>query len=318
MDDAIKQVKEIIDKLDLPPLEKSIATAIAVLGGNPTEFLITAKAYCDTLKAERDHPKLPMPEDYTETERILHEMLVENTGVHPLDSGFAYGRHWERNREIQDFRKLPVVDVTVWKDGSLEATVNVFHYLRFFLERDKTSEALEAMLYALAEEPEWRDEPWLSVMYEFADRLVDLGWSRDGGWNSYNWENLLSQVIQGINVWKEDKDGYPAEEYVILQIHNGCDVRGGYTKPRVFRLVEEGPGDFFFLMDELEAWCGCTHAYTDDCGYHWYVSGESADRFPEHWKPVPKNGNPKNWEYYLRCEKCGGEVRFYSPIEDYL
>jgi hypothetical protein len=318
MDEKLKQVKDIIDKLDLPPLEKSIATMMVAMGANPTEFLMVAKAHLDTLKAEREHPRLPMPKDYTETERVLHEMLVENTGVHPLDSGSAYGRHWERNREVEDFRKLPVVDVTVWKDGSIEATVNVFHYLRTFLQRDKTCEALESMLYAMSEEPEYRRMSWFRVMEEFADRLVELGWRASRSWNSYNWDNLLSQVIAGVNVWKEeDADGYPAEEYVILQIHNGCDVRGGYTKPRVFRLVEEEPGDFFFMMDELEACCDCFHASTNDCGYHWYVSDGSEGSLPEEWKPVPKNENPENWEYLLKCEKCGKEVRFYSPIEEY-
>ena len=31
------------------------------------------------------------------TERKLAEMLKENTGIHMLDSGGAYGRHWQLN-----------------------------------------------------------------------------------------------------------------------------------------------------------------------------------------------------------------------------
>ena len=42
---------------------------------------------------------------YTETNKLVYEMLTENTGSHMGDSGGAYGRHWERNqkRTIEDF-----------------------------------------------------------------------------------------------------------------------------------------------------------------------------------------------------------------------
>jgi len=311
---AFKRVKDIIDGLDLPPEDKAVATAILALGGNPVGFLLEASAIYETLKAEKEHPRLPMPEDYTETERILHEMLTENTGAHPLDSGFIYGRHWERNREVEDFRKLPVVDVEVWENGEVLISVNIFHYLRFFLERDRTSEILEAMLYNLAERPEYRDMSWLGVMEEFGDYLASLGWNVSRTWNSYNWENLLSQGIQGINIWRER--GEEKEEYIILQIHNGCDIRGGYTKPRVFKLVEEEDGDFVIWMDEIGAFCECTHVYSDDCGYHWYSVDQEG--FPEHWKPKPKSDDPEDKEYTLVCERCGKEVRFHHMIEDYL
>src|SRR5690606_23393942 len=32
------------------------------------------------------------------TEEVLASMLKENTGTHMLDSGGAYGRHWQRNQ----------------------------------------------------------------------------------------------------------------------------------------------------------------------------------------------------------------------------
>ncbi len=34
-----------------------------------------------------------------QTEKKIAEMLKENTGRHMLDSGGAYGRHWERNQD---------------------------------------------------------------------------------------------------------------------------------------------------------------------------------------------------------------------------
>lgn len=57
--------------------------------------------------------------------------------------------------------------------------------------------------------------------------------------------------------------------YVVLQIHGGCDVRGGYTRPRVFR-VEVGAFDHF---DRERGVIGCTgphtHRWVSDDGYRW-------------------------------------------------
>lgn len=41
----------------------------------------------------------------TTTREIIYAMLTSNTGSHMLDSGGAYGRHWERNasKSIYDF-----------------------------------------------------------------------------------------------------------------------------------------------------------------------------------------------------------------------
>ena len=36
----------------------------------------------------------------TETQKMLARMLTENTGRNILDSGDAYGRHWEKNQGI--------------------------------------------------------------------------------------------------------------------------------------------------------------------------------------------------------------------------
>ena len=32
------------------------------------------------------------------TEQIIYNMLVENTGIHFLDSGMGSGRHWQKNQ----------------------------------------------------------------------------------------------------------------------------------------------------------------------------------------------------------------------------
>ena len=48
--------------------------------------------------------------------------------------------------------------------------------------------------------------------------------------NTYDGDSDLSQVLQG--AWLEDADG---DTYLLLQIHGGCDVRGGYTDAKLFK-----------------------------------------------------------------------------------
>ena len=56
----------------------------------------------------------------TNVEQAVYNMLLENTVTHFLDSGGAYGRHWQRNQDktIQDFINQPAVefDLMVYKE----------------------------------------------------------------------------------------------------------------------------------------------------------------------------------------------------------
>ena len=64
-----------------------------------------------------------------DTKEVLKEMLTENTGIHLLDSGGVYGRHWERNQG-RDFDNEPA---TLLKFNSSEGefeidiTHNLYH-----------------------------------------------------------------------------------------------------------------------------------------------------------------------------------------------
>jgi len=69
----------------------------------------------------------------TKTEKVLLEMLKENTGEHFLDSGGAYGRHWQSNQGV-DFTKRKE---GWWSwPGELSATKDLFHWLSQILEYD--------------------------------------------------------------------------------------------------------------------------------------------------------------------------------------
>ncbi len=67
--------------------------------------------------------------------------------------------------------------------------------------------------------------------------------------NTYNGENLVDQILQ-FTLFSNNSG-----EYVTLQIHGGADVRGGYTKPRVFSFGHRSEYD---IIDNMKATIHCT------------------------------------------------------------
>ena len=171
-------------------------------------------------------------QEITETQRVLSSMLVEPTGISILDSGGAYGRNWERNKDktVQDFIDEPEVTANNWYP-----TLSSFHYCDHWLE---FAEELDTEFFEWVEANDDNDSPWLVLMEEFADKKHYSSWQEVQSINTYNSDNILSQTLQYVEFTNEEDD----ERYVLLQIHGGCDVRGGYTKPRIFRCLDEGFG----------------------------------------------------------------------------
>ena len=95
--------------------------------------------------------------------------------------------------------------------------------------------------------------------------------------NSYNEENLLDQVLLFTYFELRTDDGGRASNYgsyVVLQLHGGADVRGGYTRPRVFRVCDD---DELAICDFRRGTIFCAadsdHWWSTDDGYHWYFEG---------------------------------------------
>lgn len=290
-----------------------------------------------------------------ETNQVISEMLQENTGRHMLDSGGAYGRNWERNQN-RDFaeEEESYSEFRSWGDGlEIEVTHNLYHWLTDRVEYD---EKLQGLFDDFANLPGNEDEGWLTLMENFAKRLGGKGLYGDGEpmtINTYNGEDLLSQTIQYtyFEIY-EDVYGPPslqdaddegevivdAGDYVLLQIHGGCDVRGGYTAPKVFRVKDEGA-----LFDNARATIQCQenrdHNWFTDDGYHYYENGacgtgyKQLETYPteeveEEPEPVEKHpdlfvkgetpceyehaGTVLIYEKRAFCPFCGGELKAYS------
>lgn len=165
------------------------------------------------------------------TEQSLAEQLMENTGRHMLDSGGAYGRGFERKKgwTVESFKEKG----SVYVQDEDYILINTFMWLAALLTYEPE---LDATFEKFSQQPIRKDLHWMGCMEEFMERLHDKQSSgiedRDIT-NTYNYDNPLDEVLQFglINTYEHGN-------LVILQTHNGCDVRGGYSRPRVYSIDE--------------------------------------------------------------------------------
>ena len=192
--------------------------------------------------------------EYTDTQKLIYSMLTQNTGSHFLDSGGAYGRHWERNQKktIDDFNnELPQSFEFDKKHKEITRTVSVFHYLSE-LDTDYLCDIINKIQSKCKE---WDSD---SEVYGLSSKAWDYLTERyevevQYTFNTYNSESDLSQVLQGSHLLINN------ETYLFLQIHNGCDVRGGYTDAYLFKtddgLINSYLQEFIYsdeIVQELE------------------------------------------------------------------
>lgn len=191
-------------------------------------------------------------------EQTVAAMLTENTGTHFLDSGGVCGRAWQQNlgKTAADFEAQPSATAEVYVrewQGKLTAEVlpcvNVFHLLTGgALEIDSLCKEFNAMPVE-----NWGGD-YNGVSLE-GQELLDLrGFSFDEGecqsFNTYNWAAAHSQVFQGVELVLAGE--YGDDRYMLIQIHGGADVRGGYTDAKLFKLSDNA--EFYNVV-------------TEDCGF---------------------------------------------------
>lgn len=164
----------------------------------------------------------------------IYKMLTTNTGIHMMDSGGGEGRHWQTNikKSLVDFENEPEVSYEKPEEeiesGELCMNISTFHYLtRGGLELDQA-----CLDFNKKQNKDW-DSDIYGVSESLAKWLDKQGFEIGDSFNTYNGESNLSQVLQGTYC----KLG--VESYVLLQIHQGADVRGGYTDAKLFHLPDD-------------------------------------------------------------------------------
>ena len=160
-----------------------------------------------------------------QTKQIIYEMLTEPTGKHMLDSGGAYGRHWERNQKmsLEDFENEEYQKFLDTDTDYPYCEKSLFHHL---VESCEFAER-ETMTFE-----NWIDEMDRTNELSSVEEYMFERFGQEARCiNSYNDECDLSQTIQFAYV-----GNYFENDMIALSIHNGCDVRGGYTDYKFFRI----------------------------------------------------------------------------------
>ena len=172
----------------------------------------------------------------TTTITNFRELARVNTGTHMMDSGGSNGRHWQQPAISERADK---VTANVW-DGKIEyLSVETAIHLDEHLEIDQ--DATERYRrWCEIYDPENRESE-LAMMEKYAEVIMpDAAVTSD---NSYNWDSPYSQVFQFVAA----SDGewyYDDDALVLIQMHNGADVRGGYTQAVVAK-TNDGFGEGF-------------------------------------------------------------------------
>lgn len=183
------------------------------------------------------------------TKELVYKMLTECTGKHMCDSGF-YGRHWERNQKktIEDFENEP--EEHIYKEGDyIYRDLSVYHYLSE-LQLDEICNDFNKINTDCKDwDAETNDDNYIygvsKEAWQHLNIKADIKVYRS--YNTYNYESDLVQTLQGANLTIND------EEYILIQIHNGADVRGGYTDAKLFKLNDEDlMHSYLFEYEEQE------------------------------------------------------------------
>tara|TARA_R100000654_G_scaffold1692_5_gene6207 strand:- start:6678 stop:7325 length:648 start_codon:yes stop_codon:yes gene_type:complete len=159
---------------------------------------------------------------------LVYDMLTESTGTDMCDSGGDDNRHWQKNqkRSMEDFINDEIE--TIDKDDEwYYRTISLFHYLTDGLEIDSICQEFNN----INKDPEKWDSHLWGVCYKAYKHLRYYYSPKIQGeiYNSYNWDSDLSQDIQYQFLYIDNAC------YVLIQIHNGADVRGGYTSAKLFK-----------------------------------------------------------------------------------
>lgn len=219
-------------------------------------------------------------------EEKIYTILTTSTGRHILDSGGDSGRHWQSNqlKSIDLFRQEPRAVMDEWG----EVTISLFHHLVDALKVTRLSEALDEELYAFSKE---REGSYLEDIEAFIQHIgAEEGYSE----NSYNRESNLSQVIQ----YQTFTLG--GTEYVALQVHQGADVRGGYTRPYIFELADE----YALLSEWGSIECTGEEAHRYEWSSEWLIDGSPAPYPYELMTEARKVGITD----YIPCYQCGAPL----------
>lgn len=200
------------------------------------------------------------------TDNLIYKMLKTNTGIAMCDSGGDNGRMWQRNaiKKHSDFKKEPEVTLSLDYDY-FDISISLYHHLVKTLEQDDFCKRFNKLAC-----DDWNGD-YYGTSRAQCDWLERNDFTIDPyqkEFNSYNWSSNFSQVIQGTFL----RQGGYVDNYVLLQIHGGADIRGGYTDAKLFKVDSD-----YFLYESVNITINdnyCLDVCGEDITLHNYETHE--------------------------------------------
>lgn len=164
----------------------------------------------------------------------------QNTGSHMLDSGSIYGYQYQR--PIQK-------DIELSIDTGKHRYVSASIPLHLFLGNSLTINNRLTNLLRREEKKQKRSFT-IPEAGQFLEKVTKIKYLDNTYDNSYNQENDLDQNYQSAVLSNKNDWFYDEDALVLIETHNGCDIRGGYSDVVVCKLVS----DFGPLLDPVVGW----------------------------------------------------------------
>jgi hypothetical protein len=185
------------------------------------------------------------------TNEIIYEMLTESTGEHMLDSGQDDGRHWQINQKksLKDFENEPRLILLDQDSNYPYYEKSTFHHLAdscIYLPNENADlvEWIEQDQYHWADNPEGRSLNCMHDIERYMLLKTEYG-LEPRVINTFNEECSLTQTLQFITLG----DTYDSN-IIALSVHNGADVRGGYTDYKIFEIETDLFYSWYLEYDE--------------------------------------------------------------------
>jgi hypothetical protein len=150
------------------------------------------------------------------------DLSRQNTGRHFLDSGDHYGRNYERPKPTSLFS----IEAGKYRPNEIGATIHTGPWLDSKLQ---IIGDYDRMLDACNRLERYSVEEQAEALARKLSRSTGETWKSSGADNVYNHENDFDQVFVFAVVSTKDEWYYDDDAIVLIQTHNGCDVRGGYS-----------------------------------------------------------------------------------------
>ena len=90
-------------------------------------------------------------------------------------------------------------------------------------------------------------------------------------------------------------------DFILLSIHNGCDARGGYTHPKVFKV-----DDINYFINCIEKSCISCHCDTNSYNGNGYELCVSSGKYVD--DDYVYTNTYKDEDGLLRCKHCGAVI----------